>query len=626
MPLHSKTSSVPELSDLGDLFEKVWKKETVDLCQYQTFRETGNEASVKTNLRKCRTYFGNLADQTNATLTNYKLTSFEWCSDGTLDEDDNVLGTESPTEAQIDESTHWVFGYRLGPDAAPYKLTLVCHLDTVPASPSGAWDPFNPDDSQTLNYPGGSETPQQFLIGRGCVDDKGPAASAFIVVRQLAKVFDNSAGFDTTQLEIIFDTSEETDMSTPKFWSDTNVEKPTFGIVYDAMWCVRAEKGGERPVFTVPYEEPEGTGLTVTSLITSPSNSANTIPDWAEAVLTGTSTDIQAFSAEVDSLFSNYVYPDDANYQRGVLQTFSGETDGQDTLKLKIDVAGAQHGSAPEENREEGVNPLISLANFLAGITAAKHDNYSFKTNSVTTMTQFIAWMWGTQVFGEHHEALEAFDEVFTQGNGTTYAVSKLSEVPASEGTGFKLEIDIRYAIDHHSKPWDEKTEGFLEGENSRFVHIFGRLVKKFNRSSSINVIYGGEATLFVPDIRIPEQNDNYQKAVEAFMDVMQTSVPPPELAIGGGTDAKGNTSVLALGPLFSTKMGPPINYHGIMEGAPVVDMKKSTMIMFRLCQLEISNPSAQTMSKKDIHRKKLDIAKMYKRMAKNGKKIACNH
>jgi hypothetical protein len=61
--------------------------------------------------------------------------------------------------------------------------------------------------------------------------------------------------------EVLFDTSEETDLSVTKFYEANPEAKPKLGIVYDAFWCIRAEKGIERPVFRVPLVAEPTEGL-----------------------------------------------------------------------------------------------------------------------------------------------------------------------------------------------------------------------------------------------------------------------------------------------------------------------------------------------------------------------------
>lgn len=611
---------------LKELFDVAWEKETIQLCKIQTFRSKGvvTEKEVRDSIRECRSIICGLAEQFNQeNLTNNSLNFFQWA--GSLDGGDNIVGIHNPSESQIDENSYWTFGFRIGPAEPETKLTLVCHLDTVPATPGPAWEvnPFDPE-LKLKDYPGGAEETQNFLVGRGTLDDKGPAVSAFVAVRALAKAFDKTDRFEKTQLEIIFDTSEETDMSTPRFWGDNPKEAPDFGIVYDAMWCVRAEKGGERPVFWVKPSNvsSDSNGLVLSTLITNPDNSCNTIPDWVKADVTGNRAEITKFAAVVEQWFRDLEYPADPNYNPGNLKVTTSDTG--DKVTLEIHVEGAQHASAPDENKENGVNPLVSMANFLASL--AERD--VFATNEVVSMVTFIQWTWGTFVFGEKHESMYKYDEVFTENNGTTYAVSKMSAPtePEEKVGAIMLEIDIRYAIGHHSEAWDGVKEGCLDGDNSTFGTVFTDLVTEFNATHSDlpDVIYDGVNTIFTPDIRAPDTNPNFQRAIEAFKTVMY--VEPPQLAIGGGTDAKDNTSVLALGPLFCPRLGPPVNYHGINEGAPVCDLRKSTQIIYELCRLEISDPTAAQIPVEMRMKKKNKIAEMYKKLATRGSKIACNH
>lgn len=62
-----------------------------------------------------------------------------------------------------------------------------------------------------------------------------------------------------------------------------------------------------------------------------------------------------------------------------------------------------------------------------------------------------------------------------------------------------------------------------------------------------------------------------------------------PQHAIGGGSDAHGNLKLIAAGSLFTKNLGPPINFHGINEGAPVNDLKNSAKILYRLFHDEFS-------------------------------------
>ncbi|KAI0558979.1 hypothetical protein FGB62_174g013 [Gracilaria domingensis] len=215
-------------------------------------------------------------------------------------------------------------------------------------------------------------------------------------------------------------------------------------------------------------------------------NHCSTIPDWAEVEVIGTQEALTEFERTVPDTFKNFTF-DDPQYYRDVLLVDS-ETDASGGLSkviLNINVEGAQHGSAPDQNRLEG-----------------------------STM---------------------------------------------EEDGSLKLEIDIRYALDHHSMAWDGVTECELDGK-SVFGGAFARLLEQFNQSHpQLGDVSFTPKTVFGPDIRVPETNENFLKAEEAFRKVMKTD--PPGLAIGGGTDAKGNLWLLAMGPLFGTNMGNPIVY-----------------------------------------------------------------
>jgi len=545
---------------LEQLLQDNFLTETEQLVRITTYL---GESPDNQGLLQVQSLLNQWADDfTTSELAQLELTPFEWKK--TID------SGEGPKE-------YWLFGLRIGSSTPTRTVAMICHLDTVLPGEAAGWQPFDPKIEPDVDYVGGQE---DFLVGRGTIDDKGPAISAFIVARALAKQFDGTLPSDLA-VEIFFDTSEETDMATPHYLDDEDKPErnPDFGIVYDAQWAVRAEKGGERPVFGVSNtSEPDG-DLWIATLNSAADSSTNQIPASAEAVIDGDAETLNAFYDNVAILYGDYVF-DDPDYRQAELEAFR---DSENRVVLKTLVAGAQHGSAPDENREDGANPLVSLANFLAGLVR----NGTLAANAVGSMAVMIEWMWGTRVFGENHAALEAHDDIFLEGNGTTYAVTNL-QTDTNSGDA-RLEIDIRYALDHHGIAWDGQSEGTLDGD-SKFSDIFTTLIADFNTaypdypSASLTTT----RTLFGPDIRIPETNEEFQRLNAAYKEV--TGEDCPQLAIGGGTDAKGVLSLLAAGPLFSTRMGPPINYHGINEGAPLDTMNESTRILYNVMVKEVED------------------------------------
>ena len=480
----------------------------------------------------------------------------------------NGLATAVPEafEWRDPDKPYWVFGWRVGSGAN--RMAVISHLDTVPPGEAD-WRPFEPRIEQR-DYNG---TRTDFLVGRGTIDDKGPAVVALHAL--LAVLPDLEANPDLLQdvtLEIILDTSEETDMSTPYYLAANPDATPSFGIVFDAMWSIRAEKGIERPVFSAAIANDPDSGLWVRALGTS-DGPVNQIADSAAATITGSDpAALDAYAGAVEAAYAAYGF-DDPDYRAAALAV---SRDGADVV-LTTSVAGAQHGSAPEENRAKGANPLVSLANFIAGQAA----DGTLAGNHYTSMADFIAWGWGTMVFGEKHPGLLLRnDEVFEEGNGTTYALTRLST--DQDAQVVQLGIDIRYATGHHETSWDG-TDGLIAGE-SLFGDIFNELVTQYAATARGSAITVTTTTIDAPDIRNPD-NPYLSKVNAAYRDAL--GVDSPMRAIGGGSDAKGQPELVAAGALFTGSLGAPINFHGIDEGAPIVDLVNSQKILVSLLRGE---------------------------------------
>lgn len=180
------------------------------------------------------------------------------------------------------------------------------------------------------------------------------------------------------------------------------------------------------------------------------------------------------------------------------------------------------YGSAPQENRANGANPLVSLANFLAALV----DDGTLSTNGFARMTQFVAW--------------------------------------------------------------DGKTEGLLPG-SSVFPDILEMLVSRFNAIHPDTHLTFETRNLSVPDIRNPD-GERFQRVRTTYEEVV--GEPCPLVAVGGHTDAHGHASLLAAGVLFSSDFGPPVNFHGIEEGAPIADLRLRAQILWHILLRSIGDPA----------------------------------
>ncbi len=317
----------------------------------------------------------------NKKLKTVQITPFEW-------------------KKTIDGHEHWVFGYRLG--GGPRKFSMFVHLDTVPEG-GVDWSAFEPRiEVKSFNGVDGS-TEQPFLIGRGAIDDKGPGIVALIVLEAAAKHFDSCDALSNWTLEVFFDTSEEIEGHIPYYIED--VGAPELGIVYDAFWTIRAEKGMKRPVFSIPVGQPVTDGLWISNFSTPP-GAVNQIPGETTARIESSDSDaLVNFGNTVKALYEDHIF-DDPEYRRAPLDVEIVEN----AVILTTHVLGAQHGSAPAENRAEGANPAVSLANFLADLIDL---GTLVGSNGYGQMVKFMQWGWGTRVLGEEHpDILQRSDDV----------------------------------------------------------------------------------------------------------------------------------------------------------------------------------------------------------------------
>ncbi|WP_394829023.1 M20/M25/M40 family metallo-hydrolase [Pendulispora albinea] len=554
----------------------------------QTWREpdSSNEAQVQANIDSLKAELKRQIDEVNAVTKKDDIATFDWA----MPNADAEPG---------DPKTFKVFGAKLG--RGKYKVALLAHLDTVPPGDPAVWDAFKLKKETRKSLRDGKD--QEYWVGRGSADDKGPAIGALDVLKAMARAYDGSPLLDRVTVEIIFDTSEETSFSTTHYFDANKAEEPDLAVVFDSSWCVRAEKGIERPIFTIAREAPPTTGVWIDSLDTGP-GATNQIPDSVTAVLkSGADADsknkLAALASGIANRYAQHPF-DDPAYRRAKL-TVDTSTPGQ--IKLTTKVEGAQHGSRPQENRQEGANPLISLANFLGALVQDK----TLADNDVGRMAEFVAWGWGTKAFGEpQRDLLEAHDDVFTapdsaayaDKNGTTYAITRFyTGTDTANPNTISLRVDIRYALDHHGVAWDHTTEGFVGGAGSKsvFQDRFTQLVQRFNALRPGRAVTFKTSTIYAPDVRLPN-DPAFSSVSKAFKEVFGQECPA--LATGGGTDAKGHLNFLAAGPAFTDQAGPPFNFHGLNEGMPARDMALGAKVICKWVDGEIQrSPTVTTKS-----------------------------
>ncbi|MET0790253.1 MAG: M20/M25/M40 family metallo-hydrolase [Polyangiaceae bacterium] len=550
---------------MDDAFQNSFD-EIAKLVALQTYRSPAfaNEEDFATNMQAIVDELGAQTRAFNRGQKHHSIEPWEW-----------KVESGDPAAPKY----YWIFGFRLGNGAR--KIALNTHFDTVSPGNSEAWQPFELSRATGETKHGGV---QPLWVGRGAVDDKGPALATVLVLENIARAYDGNPLLDEVTLELIFDTTEEIGSMSMQHYRQANVATAAdLEVIFDTFWAVRAEKGIERPVFSLPREAAPKTGIWLESLDTPP-GSINQIADRADAVLRSDSpAALRALAERIEADYAAHDF-DDPGYHRAALSIDTSEL--PDRLLLTTTVSGAQHASVPQENRENGANPLVSLANFLAGLA----DSKVLVESDVARMCQFIEATWGTHVFGETHpDLLERHDSVFVEGNGTTYALTRLNSPPAPGA--INLSLDVRYALGHHEQAWDGVSEGLLCGTVSRFPEIFKQLVDDFNADSGGAPVAFETVTRVAPDVRRTD-GPTFSRISGAFEDV--TGTPAPAVATGAATDAKGAVKALAAGALFDTTLGAPVNYHGMREAIPVLDLALSTKILCQVVDREIQHADEQ--------------------------------
>ena len=127
------------------------------------------------------------------------------------------------------------------PGETDTQLGIIGHMDVVPAGPGWTFEPFKVTEKDG------------FLMGRGCLDDKGPSVVALHAVKCLARL-DVPRPYT---MRFIFGANEETSMADVA-WYLENYESPAFLFTPDADFPVcYGEKGGyDGRITSAPIDDP----------------------------------------------------------------------------------------------------------------------------------------------------------------------------------------------------------------------------------------------------------------------------------------------------------------------------------------------------------------------------------
>ncbi len=274
-------------------------------------------------------------------------------------------------------------------------IAILCHLDVVPAGDGWNTDPF------TAVIDG------EELLGRGAIDDKGPALAAIYSVKAVKEKFDNIPA----RIRIIFGCDEESGWGCMERYAETE-ETPHMAFTPDAEYpVIITEKGIVHYNIQTSLEEGEY------QLYLKGGLRANMVPDKAQATVIG----------NIDKLFN--VLNEYDVHSKGLSFSTKGNV-------LTIDSVGVgAHGSTPQK----GTNAFFELFKFLK-VLDLKGSQGQFVDNMVNIFTD------KTDGSGANLKLSDEISGELTLNLGMCF-IGKNDVFPEMNDDSCKIVIDIRYPV-----------------------------------------------------------------------------------------------------------------------------------------------------------------------------------
>lgn len=334
------------------------------------------------------------------------------------------------------------------PAQAESALGILCHLDVVPADPA-AWktDPYKLCEKDGILY------------GRGVIDDKGPAAAAFMAMKCVKELVPLKSG-----VEFVFGTDEENGSEDLEMYLKERKLPPMVFTPDGEFPVINIEKGMMRARFGRSFS-----GGSVRQL--RGGTIPNAVPNKAYAVVEGVTR------AQAESAAQKLALP--------VEFSFSQETDA-----LRVSCEGsAAHASTPDL----GKNALAALVALLCEVLPNDQQ------------TQTLKGLAGLFPFGETdgaHLGLKCSDS-------ESGALTCVWSIFSMDKSGCEGVVDVRFPVTKRLA-WVEETEraafagigcefrGFMGDEphcvdeNSEFVQTLLQVYERVEGEKGSCIAIGG--------------------------------------------------------------------------------------------------------------------------------------
>ncbi|MCH5194554.1 MAG: Sapep family Mn(2+)-dependent dipeptidase [Oscillospiraceae bacterium] len=320
------------------------------------------------------------------------------------------------------------------------ELGILCHLDVVPAGNGWSVPPFS------LTRKDGK------LIGRGAIDDKGPAVAALYAVRAV-----KDAGITLNKnVRLIFGTNEENGSADLARYRRKEA-LPQMLFTPDGSYpLINAEKGMLRISYTAK--------LSPDIISVNGGAAINAVPEFAEAVINAGSVDTSHYKDRFDGV------------------TIVSEAEGD---KIKLTARGkSAHASTPESGKN-AVTALLTVLSEISGdpvisalVKMFPYGETDGASAGIKCSDQLGALTSVLSVISAENGVLEAKQDIrFPVTKTSSDILDKLKN--AAEAAGLKMNADM-ISEPHHAAEDSEFIRDLLEvyenvtGEKGHCIAIGG--------------------------------------------------------------------------------------------------------------------------------------------------------
>ncbi len=434
---------------------------------------------------------------------------------------------------------------------------VIAHLDVVSAG----------DLSQWTHPPFAGKVIDQVIWGRGAQDDKAGVVGSIWGAKIL---IDNKATFHR-KLRIILVTKEETGFGAITRYLQEE-EPPTFGIVPDGLFIIRAENGYLDAKYSFSNPEEPNPSSTTEFVHWQGGSAVNAIPDSSIMVLKTHSTEetlttlqqsiIQAKAehpptegstcTEEDTSqervrpcqaqVSAYLY---SEYIRANPDTLDVDHIAGDLVLVAKGVTG--HSSTPEKGR----NAIVDLAQVASKLNA--------KPNAIKNAIDFASQGIGQKTDGSNFSLKT--EKSIPEAADTTACLSLISPTD----NGIELNINYRTGVANTN-------EEILQKSGKRVATFFGRV----------------EASKPMFDAYYFEDDDPLLNAAKISYRAV-TGEEAPLIPIAATTQVKAAANLVAFGPVDAEQDGT--YFHAVNERIPVKSLTRNAALYAHMLQQMIQSP-----------------------------------